>query len=378
MVRIVFSKDLFSKAVEHCLTSAEKKNTTMPALANLLLQIEEGNCTLTATNLETAVIATVPVVESEQPVIMAIPAKNISEICRVTRGDKIAFDYDAEKKLLMIAAEKSNYALPCADYKEFPSVTIEQEGGVEITVGKLISGFKKLQFSMTESSVNRAYSGVLINKTANNTIEMVTTDIHRISVFTLKGFDIPLKELHEGIVIPGKNFNDIAKIFSPEEKVMFSVKEGKLTLSTPAVKLIIRLIKNEFPNYRTVVGTQEQIEAKDSAAVDRKELIAGVKRVIALNIEEKIWATRFEFKGNLLQMSATTEFGGNSNDEMVVEKGFKSDKSIGVNSRYLLEVLGVLDGEKVNVVVEEGLRPLTVVESTEESFYVHMVMPLRI
>ena len=76
--------------------------------------------------------------------------------------------------------------------------------------------------------------------------------------------------------------------------------------------------------------------------------------------------------------SASSEFGGSSSDEILVEKGFQSDRTIGLNARYFLEVVNVIDDEKARLIVEEGLRPLTIIEKNPDFTYTHMVMPLRI
>jgi DNA polymerase III sliding clamp (beta) subunit (PCNA family) len=77
-------------------------------------------------------------------------------------------------------------------------------------------------------------------------------------------------------------------------------------------------------------------------------------------------------------MSASSEFGGSSSDEILVEKAFPADRAIGLNARYFLDVIAVIDDEAVRLIVEEGLRPLTILEKTPEFTYTHMVMPLRI
>lgn len=378
-MKIKFKKEDFTKALDFCSTSIEKKHA-MPILSNILLEVKDGKCKFISTNLDTSVIVKVNPTELEGEGSLAMPAKYVFDICKVTRGESIALDYDKEHNLLNITAEKSKYQIPCAEKNDFPNVVEEAGDEKKANIGKLIALYKKLQFSMTDASINKAYSGVLIirPKGGDKRIEMVTTDIHRISVLSLNDFSVDLKEFEDGIVISGKNFSEIGKIFSEKEEVGMWIIDGKLTIKSETVTFISRLIKNEFPNYKTVTGSFESLEAKDHAAVNRKELVSGIKRVIALNTDEKIWATKLEFKGNVLTMNASSEFGGNSSDEVLVEKPFNDNKSIGINARYLIDVLSVLDVDNTSIIVEEGLRPLTIIEKTENYYYIHMVMPLRI
>lgn len=379
MLKIVFKKDDFTQALEYCITSIEKKNT-MPILSHIILEFKGTDSKFISTNLDTSVIVRSVAENSDGEGLIALPAKYIYDICKVTVGELIELEYDQEHMLLNITAEKSKYTIPCADPTTFPAVTEEEGDGKDVQINKLITFFKKLSFSMTETNINKAYSGVLINRVeenGNKKIEMVTTDIHRISVLSLKNFSMDIEGLDNGIVISGRNFSEIGKVFGGEETVKMWVNDGKIIIKSPSVTFISRLIKNEFPNYKSVIGTIDQIEQKEYALISRKELIGAVKRVIALNTEEKIWATKFEFRGNVLTMNAHSEFGGNSSDEILIEKGFEKDNNIGINSKYLIDVLSVLDSERVNIIVEEGLRPLTIKEENDDIYYIHMVMPLR-
>lgn len=379
MIKLTFKRDELLKALDHCSSSIEKKHA-MPILGHVLFKFKGNECTLNATNLETTVMAKIIFQEPVDEGKIAVPAKYIHDICKVARGENILFKYDTSSNILDITAEKSKYTVPCADANDFPSIPSTKKTSYSFEIGRLINSFKKLQFSMTEHNVNKAYSGVLIIKVKDGdkyVIEMVTTDIHRISVLTLKNFSLDIEGIDKGIVISGKNFTELSKIFSETEKAEVAIDDDKMFITGNNVIFISRLLKNEFPNYRTVIGGYAVIDSKDASLINRKELVDGVKRVIALNSEEKIWATKFDFKGSVLSMTASSNFGGNSNDEILVEKPFNIDKSVGINARYLLDVLSVLDKQQVSIIVEEGLKPLTIKEETDNFYYVHMVMPLR-
>lgn len=380
MIKLSFKREALLKAIDHCIGSIEKKNT-MPILSHVLFSFNNDDCTLISTNLETSVIVKLNLIEPSEEGKIAVPAKYIHDICKVGRGETINFKYDKATNILDITAEKTKYVVPCSDADDFPAISTIEEKGISVNIQRLITSFKKLQFSMTEQNVNKAYSGVLINRVIEDetsVIEMVTTDIHRISVVTLKNFDMNINGLDSGIVIPGRNFSELTKIFADRKEVDVAVDEDKISFSSDNVTFISRLLKNEFPNYRTVIGGYSVLKSKESSVINRKELIEGVKRVIALSSDDKIWATKFSFKNSVLSMTANAQFGGNSKDEILVQKPFLSDKEVGINARYLMDVLSVLDKNEISMIVEEGLKPLTILEETDDYNYIHMVMPLRI
>ncbi len=379
MIKRTFKREIITKALDRCFISIDKKNT-MPILNNILLETHDNYCTLISTNLDSSVIASVVPEEGEGEGKYAFPAKYVYDICKLARGETIDFIFDNDQQVLNIRAERSRYTIPCADPSDFPAVDdFSGKDGKVIHISRMISIYKKLQFSMTENNMNKVYSGVLINPSPEKgSVEMVTTDIHRLSVTSLKNFDFSIKGAEEGIVVSGKNFSEIQKIFSNITEAEMSVEEGKLFIKGDNVVFVARLLKNEFPNYKGIVGSEKDILEKDKCVINKKSLVEAIKRVTALSVDEKIWTTKFEFTGNVLVMNSQTSFGGNSEDEILVDTPFETEKSIGINSRYLTEVLNVMDSESVTIVVEEGLKPLTLVESYEDFSYVHLIMPLRI
>ena len=236
---------------------------------------------------------------------------------------------------------------------------------------------------MSENYITKAYSGVLIIKVKNDdgteTVDMVTTDIHRLSVLMLKNFALDIPEFEGGIVIPGKNFTEITKIFADVEDALIAIDDEKIFIKNENVTFISRLFKNEFPKHRPIIGTYEALNGKEFAVVNRKELIEAIKRVIVLNSEEKIWPSKYFFNENVLKLTANSNSGGNSADEIVIEKGFSTERSVAVNAKYFLDVISIIDDNNVNVIVEEAAnKAMTIKEENDDYLYVHMIMPLRI
>ena len=92
-----------------------------------------------------------------------------------------------------------------------------------------------------------------------------------------------------------------------------------------------------------------------------------------------MWVSKYFFNGNVLKLTANSNTGGTSTDEIVIEKGFSTERSVAVNAKYFLDVINVIDDNNVNVIVDEAAnKPMTLKEETDDFFYVHMIMPLRI
>ena len=382
MIKLTFKKEELLKALDYCSSSIEKKHP-MVILTNILFNFGGKECTLNATNLETTVIAKVNLEESVPEGKIAVPARSIHDICRLSRAEIIVFIYDESNNVLDIKADKSEYKVPCFDSADFPAIADTSKEYKPVKINKFISLYKKVQFSMSENYISKAYSGVLIIKIKNDdgteTVDMVTTDIHRLSVLMLKNLDLDITEFETGIVVPGKNFTEIAKIFADTEDAFIAIDDEKIFIKKDDVIFISRLFKNEFPKHRPIIGTYETLNSKEFAVVNRKELIDAIKRVTVLNSEEKIWPSRYNFNENVLKMTANSNSGGNSSDEIVLEKGFSTERGVAVNAKYFIDVISIIDDNNVNIIVEESAnKAMTIKEENDDYLYVHMIMPLRI
>ena len=79
----------------------------------------------------------------------------------------------------------------------------------------------------------------------------------------------------------------------------------------------------------------------------------------------------------MLSLTSSSESGGNSSDEILLEKGFADEKSISVNAKYLLDVIGILDDKNARIIFDVGFKPMIIEEESDQYIYVHMIMPLR-
>ena len=387
MIKLTFKKEELLKALDYCSSCIEKKHP-MVILTNILFSFKDNECTLNATNLEITVIAKVGLEEPAGEGKIAVPARSIHDICRLSRAEMIVFEYDESSNVLDVKADKSEYKVPCFDSSDFPEISDTSKEYKSVDISKFINLYKKVQFSMGDYfSTNKAYSGVLIKKVKDengaSSVDMVTTDIHRLSVLKLKNFDVDIPEFEDGIIIPGKNFAEITKIFADCKEAQVAIdndKEEKIFIKKDNVIFISRLFKNEFPKYSSIISSYEVLNSKEFAVINRKELIDAIKRVvIVINSEDKNWNSKYFFKENVLKLTANSNSGGTSTDEIVIEKGFSTERNVAVNARYFLDVINVIDDNNVNVIVEEAAnKAMTIKEETEEFFYIHMVMPLRI
>jgi DNA polymerase-3 subunit beta len=266
-----------------------------------------------------------------------------------------------EKGHLILKCEKSHFRLFTMPPEEFPS-----EPG--ITEDKLVSidanffdSLGKVKYASSREESRYHINGVYLDKDA------VATDGHRMAVVRRKlGFD--------NIIIPLDFVNIILKARNRKDGCAFQAgcSNNIFFLKTRDLILFGRLIDGEFPDYSQVIPN----DSLRYASVDKSKLSQAIKRIMLMS--GKNYQMKFEFWQSSLVLSSCTPDLGDATEEMEIE--FRSDRdenkpfAIGLNGRYLLDMLEVLEGERVNIGMYNELAPIKV----EENNSVHILMPLRL
>jgi len=385
MTKVTFNTKDLLKAIDCCNSSIEKKGT-MPILTSILFDIRGSNALLNSMNYETSTVVNIEAKnESGEESKVTIPATYIYNICKLAKSEEIIIEYENNSETnsmqTKITAGKTNYTVSCFDSKDFPAIPTTEKEFKPVNISKIIALLKKVQISLTDVNVNRNFAGIffkkVINEDGTNALEMVTTDRHRVSVVNIKNYDLDISEAESGFIVQGKNCVDISKIFADSETAEIAIDDDKIFIKSANVTFISKIIKSEFLDYKKITGKYSDIKEKDYALVDCKELAEAIKRITILTSSDNIWASRYTFSGNMLNLTSSSESGGNSSDEILLEKGFEEEKAISVNAKYLSDVIGVLDDKNARIIFDVGFKPMIIEEESDQYIYVHMIMPLR-
>jgi DNA polymerase-3 subunit beta len=119
------------------------------------------------------------------------------------------------------------------------------------------------------------------------------------------------------------------------------------------------------------LGNDRQVEC------DRKELEAAVGRVQAV-AEERGYALKFEAGDGTLKLSVRDEAFGSTAEEVMGCEYYGEPVALGLNSKYLMEVLGRIGDDVVVISVgDEKTQVLVRGKDAVESLFVVMLMRLK-
>ena len=368
-MKFTISREKLQEGLQ-AVTAAVPAKTTLPVLANLLVETTDRGIRFSATDLDIAVSTEVSA-DVESPGAITIPAKKLSEIARELPPSPVKISASGEQRVTLECG-RSKFkllGLPRDEFPTFPSVRFNDSWRVKS--GELQKLISHTAFAASTEESRPILNGVLW-ELREERMRMVATNGHRLAKMELlvDSSSAPPGDL----IVPPKALEQIRRLFPAEEELEIARGDNHLGFRSPFTAVFTRLVEGPYPNY-------EQVIPKDNdryALADKAALMSALKRmsVIASDQTHRI---KMSFNTGMLKFSVTTPDLGEASDELpVVYTGDQLD--IGFNATYLLEILRFMPTEQVRLTFKAPERAATIEPEgwDDPAKYLCLVMPLRL
>lgn len=347
---------------------AVPNKTTLPVLANLLVQTTDKGIRLSGTDLDIAV-STEVTADVEGIGAITIPARKLSEIARELPPAPVKISATGDQRITLECgrAKFKLLGLPKSEFPSFPAVQFEK--ATRIPSGELQKLIGHTAFAASTEESRPILNGVLW-ELRQDLMRMVATNGHR-----LAKMEVPVSGGQKSdLIIPPKALEQIRRLFAAEEELEVAQGENHLGFRSPFTSVFTRLIEGPYPGY-------EQVIPKDNdkyAILDKAAFTSALKRmsVVASDQTHRI---RLSFNAGMLKFSVSTPDLGEAQDELPIR--YDGDPlDIGFNAAYLLEILRYMPTEEVRMTFRAPERASTLEPEgwSDASKYLCLLMPLRL
>tara|TARA_Y100000741_G_scaffold223831_1_gene170895 strand:- start:72 stop:1184 length:1113 start_codon:yes stop_codon:yes gene_type:complete len=358
------------RSLNYCQGVIEKRST-LPILSNILLDVKNSKLTIIATDLDLIFINEINDIEVSEEGKTTTTSSILYDIIRkFSNGKKINFSFSGENKLLL-ESEKSVFHLNCISPSEFP-ITDENfnENQFSINAKSLLKLLNKCKFSVSNDETRHYLSGIFIHQTQvedKNFLTAVSTDSHRMSISKVR-LDSQID--FEPIILPKKTIFQLCSLLEDfEGEVKISNVKSKIKFEFNNSILISKLIDGKFPNYIQVIPKNNQKKLE----IDLSMFLNSVDRVASVSLDKKD-GVKFNLTKDKLNLSVNNANSGDGKESLNVK--FDHELDISFNSRYLIDVASQLDGDKIELFLNETGSPALIKDPSDfDSIYV--VMPMK-
>jgi DNA polymerase-3 subunit beta len=345
-----------------------ERRQTLPVLANFLIVAQGGRVSITGTDMEVELIASIKADVSTEG-DTTIPARKMVDIVRMLpEAAKVSISLEGDKATL--SSGKSRFTLSTLPATEFPATDqVETLEVVKIQEGALKRLLDKTSFAMANQDVRYYLNGLLFEFQDGN-LKTVATDGHRLAICELAE-DLGVPQNRQ-LIVPRKGVVELSRMLSDnEDSVELALGKNHIRLVKGSTIFTSKLIDGRFPDYGAVipVGTDRHIN------IDKNSFTHALQRASILS-NEKYRGVRLEAGGNSVKIIAHNPQHEEAVEELEAELNF-DQIAIGFNVNYLLDALTALDSDAITLELKDANSSCLITVKDDKSNR-HVVMPLKL
>jgi len=342
------------------------KNTTLPILSAVLLEVKGGQLFVRATNLELGVEISIPV-KAEEEGIVAVSSQALSSYVSSLQGKNVTLI--AEEKTLTVISEKQKATFNTFDHTDFPTIPQVSGTSVSINAEKLRVGIKSVVYSASVSSIKPELSSVYISGNENNELVFVATDSFRLAEKKISEKSV---EDFDPMLIPYKNVLEIERLLEGidnEVEVVFG--ESQIAFVYDSLYVTSRVVDGSFPDYKKIIPDSSTTKV----VVLKSDLIDAFKIATIFSGKfNKVTFTVDPKENKLILETRSNEIGENKAEVDVKAEG--APLTVDFNYRYITDAFQAIESDSVELLFNGISRPLVLLGVGSKDF-TYIVMPMN-
>ena len=325
---------------------AVPNRTTLSILECIMITAENDEVRFTASDTELGIETFLPNAEIKEGGSLCVDAKTISAIVNKLPNGDVTLK-SGENDTLTIRCGKSRFNIATKASDDFPSLDIvERKNGVTLEQETLKEIVRQTVFATSVSDNNRLMCG-----------ENIAIDGDKLKITALDGHRIAIREINldkeyepMSAVIPSKTLQEIIKLLS-SGKIEIYFTDSMVSFHFDQTTVSSRLLEGEY----FAVDKMITKDFSTTIKVDKQELYSCLDRAILLIKEMDRKPVIFTI-GDTLKAEITTQLGS-MDEEIEVEADGQTGWNIGINPRFINDVLRVLDEDKVSIYLNDSKSP---------------------
>jgi DNA polymerase-3 subunit beta len=329
---------------------------------------------ISATDLNMAMTTWIGAQVEEEGAI-TVPARLLSDFVNSLPPERIDIEATSQPvgiNIKCVSFESNISGSPADDFPPIPTV----EGGTaaKIEPNVLREAIARVSFAAATEDSRPVLTGVK-TEISGDDFKFAAADGFRLAVYSAKLAESPSEDTE--FLIPARVLNEISRLLGTQQKAvefMVTTSSNQALFRVEDVEIVSSLIAGNFPNYnqlipqsyttRVVLNSDDFLRATRTAAIFARDG-SGIIRL-------QMGAGEEDAPGHLTVSSSAEEVGDNQGKLGAAVEG--EDAKIAFNSKYLTDVLDVLNGQ-VAMEVSSPSSP-GVLKPVEGDDYVHVVMPM--
>ena len=351
--------DAVLKVVKACATK-----TVTPVLECIKISARNDKLIIVATDGEISIQKNIKAEIYEEGDV-CVPGRYFSDFIKKLEGAQITLSSD-DKKMDIIYAD-SQTAMQVLSANDFPKIDTDiNENSFSMKTADLKKFINATSFCCAGDDSRPILKGcqfVIKGK------EISVTALDGFRLATIKGELISSTGDME-IVCPARTLNEIEKMIDGDGTTEIFVQKGRILVEVDDTVLTSRLYNGDFIKKDNIIPKDFTTRVK----VDKSALKASIERAAILVRSDKNSLIIFDISSDKIEISSNSEIG--SVQEPVKAEVNGKDVRIAMNSKFIIDAVNALGGEKIVLSFNNQIQPFTC-ENAENKERLYLILPVR-
>lgn len=349
-----------------------------PILNNVLMKVVNNQVTLTAYDLNLG-IETNFKAQILQEGNVALPAKLFYSLVTSLPDQELTLKLEETEEnglVVNLSLTSASYQLKGHTIEEFPLFPeLENANHLNINTTTFIQGLQTVLSAISTDETKQCLTGIRLN-IKNNTLEMVSTDGHRLALIKAK---LPKENQGQneaiGITIPGVAMKELGKLIGKPTMendcdLNFQFNENQIIINLPESTLVCRALAGEYPQYQVLIPPDFQV----SANITKDALIKAISRLSLLDSQNPAIRLTLDYDNQQINLYNQDSIVGNGVESLPAL--VNGNAKIAFNPKYLLQGVKAIPTSEVKFLINDGKTPALcqVVNSALDDCFV-LLMP---
>lgn len=356
---------------------------SVPILAGLLIEAEDGQITLSGFDYETSVRVTVPAQVADTGKCL-VSGRLVADISRSLPNQPVDISVDGAKAQLTCGS--SRFTLQTLPTDEYPTLPDMPASAGTVPSDVFAQAVSQVVTAAGREDTLPVLTGVRV-EIEGNTISLLATDRYRLAVREL-GWNPQSPDASAAALVPARVLAETAKAMTGTDIIVSLASLGSGSgeglvgfegeVGGGQRRATTRLLDGEFPKVRQIIPNDDAIETR--VRIDTAHLVEAVKRVAL--VAERNAPVRLTFTEDGVTLDAGSGDEAQASESLEA-KVTGSDVTVGFNPTYLLDGLGAIGTPYANLNFTQATKPAELTGAPGEegdtvTEFRYVLMPVRL
>jgi DNA polymerase III subunit beta len=346
---VVSSIDLLNHL--QALSRVISSKNTLPILDNYLFKLDGKVLEITASDLETTMITSLELENTDGSGSIAVPAKLITDSLKEFPDQPLTFTINTDTYAITISSENGQFSVMGQhgeDFPQLPKIKPERSVSLKISASALVSGITSTLFATADDELRPVMNGIFMELSPSD-VTFVASDAHKLVRYKRKDISA---NAGASFILPKKPAALLKNLLSKgNEQVNIEFDDKNAFFSSTSFQIVCRLVEGNYPSYNSVIPTNNP----NKLLIDRVKLLNTVRRVSVFSNQASN-LIRLSLKGNRLTVSAQDiDFATSAVEDLVCQ--YNGDEiEIGFKSTFMVEILNNIQSTEVSIELSDSSR----------------------